>query len=322
MRNLTLEKKSFVFNEGELFDSCHASTLAALPDGDMLVACFGGTEEGADDVAIYLRRVSGGEALRVCVDENLPHWNPVLYMNAGGEIILFFKVGSSPREWYTMYCLSSDGGKSFSSPEISLPKGCRGPVRNKPIRLSNGTLIAGSSVETETEWQAFSELSDGEGVTWSTSHIPGYVENERMKATDRVGGVIQPTLWEDDSGVHMFLRSSWGRIYRCDSSDSGRSWGKAYETPFPNNNSGIDLVKLSCGGLALVMNPVGTNWGARTPLQILLSDNGGESFYTGLTLESEEGEFSYPAIIAEGDTLHVTYTYNRKNIMYAKVNIG
>ena len=56
--------------------------------------------------------------------------------------------------------------------------------------------------------------------------------------------MIQPTLWEDSTGVHMLIRSNAGKIYKSDSTDFGMTWCKAYETPYPNPNSGIDLVKL------------------------------------------------------------------------------
>ncbi|ANE75352.1 hypothetical protein CTB91_04179 [Dickeya solani] len=51
-------------------------------------------------------------------------------------------------------------------------------------------------------------------------------------------------------------------------------------------------------------------------LRVACSADNGEHWESGLDLEQEPGEFFYPAIIADGDTLHVTYTWNRKNIVY------
>jgi hypothetical protein len=54
-------------------------------------------------------------------------------------------------------------------------------------------------------------------------------------------GVIQPGVWEsrDKPGhCHMTMRSSVGCIIQADSTDYGRTWGPAYRTSLPNNNSG------------------------------------------------------------------------------------
>ncbi|MHB8277067.1 MAG: exo-alpha-sialidase [Candidatus Humimicrobiaceae bacterium] len=73
----------------------------------------------------------------------------------------------------------------------------------------------------------------------------------------------------------MLLRSTEGCIYRSDSTDGGRTWTDAYPTELPNNNSGIDIVKMENGTLVLVYNPVGINWGPRTPVALTASfDNG------------------------------------------------
>ncbi len=51
----------FIFQPGSApFPSCHASTVVALKNGDLMAAWFGGTAEGAPDVAIWgSRRVDG-----------------------------------------------------------------------------------------------------------------------------------------------------------------------------------------------------------------------------------------------------------------------
>ena len=52
------------------------------------------------------------------------------------------------------------------------------------------------------------------------------------------------------------------------------SWCMAYRTKLPNNNSGIDLVGAENGKLYLVCNPVKKNWGSRSPLDLLVSEDG------------------------------------------------
>lgn len=117
------------------------------------------------------------------------------------------------------------------------------------------------------------------------------------------------------------MRSTRGQVYRSDSQDYGRSWSPAYATSLPNNNSGIDAATMDSGLLVLAYNPIAGNWGRRYPISLCFSNDNGMSWSPLLDLESGEGEFSYPAIVAEGRTLHVTYTWNRKNIVYQCITL-
>ena len=116
----------------------------------------------------------------------------------------------------------------------------------------------------------------------------------------------------------MLLRSSAGYAYRSDSEDFGQNWSPAYRTELPNPNSGIDLTQLSDGTLALAYNRDNENWGARAPLSIALSTDNGQTWPRVLNIETgdPDDEFSYPAIISFGDTIAVTYTWQREKIAF------
>ena len=45
-----------IFEQIPNFPSCHASTIAELPNGDLLAAWYAGSREGAKDVAIFASR--------------------------------------------------------------------------------------------------------------------------------------------------------------------------------------------------------------------------------------------------------------------------
>ncbi|MFA6947425.1 MAG: sialidase family protein [Eubacteriales bacterium] len=326
---LTQTKRTFVFEMDKYFPSAHASTLVRLPDGHIAAACFGGEHEGADDVKIHVAVEDENGVFaysaRVCADEGLPHWNPVMYVRENGDVALWFKIGKYIPSWKTMYCVSRDGCRSFTEPVCidTNEAEARGPVKNKPVCLSDGTLIAPRSLETLSDWTVIPEYSTDEGESWNECSPIKYRSCEAMEngyKTIKTNGLIQPSIWEDKNGTHMLMRSTWGRLWRTDSSDFGRSWSDAYETAVPNNNSGIDLAA-SDGDIFLVYNPVTGNFAARTPLDIAVSRDGGASFEHMLTLESEKGEFSYPSIIVHGDTLHCAYTWNRRNIVYTEVKI-
>ena len=53
------------------------------------------------------------------------------------------------------------------------------------------------------------------------------------------------------------------------------------------------------------------------PLNIATSSDNGKSWEMKLTLEDSPGEYSYPCVIQSDDgKVHVSYTWNRKNIKY------
>jgi predicted neuraminidase len=107
------------------------------------------------------------------------------------------------------------------------------------------------------------------------------------------------------------------RIFRVESLDGGRSWGELMLTDLPNPNSGTDAVTLADGRHLLIYNH---SEHSRSPLNIAVSIDG-TSWTPAVTLETEPGEFSYPAIIQASDgKVHVTYTWNRKKIAHAVID--
>lgn len=322
-------------------DFCHASTLLAVggEQGVETIACwFGGSHEGADDVGIYLsvRRAGAWAAPQLIAEGAEACWNPVLYLHSGDskQISLFYKQGRAIADWrtYTMKLHITQGEVVCSAPQELVAgdvSGGRGPVRNKLLRLRDGCVLAGGSVERGI-WTAFADISDDDGRTWRRSTeiaIAGLAYQAGEKTAESTiavseqsffgRGVIQPSLWQSaDGGVHMLLRSSEGYVYRSDSNDDGETWCAAYPTQIPNNNSGLDLARSADGTLFLVCNPVAANWGQRSPLSLLVSRDDGASWHKLLDLESGAGEYSYPAVICHDDVLEIAYTYNRKNIAH------
>ncbi|WP_282935351.1 sialidase family protein [Paenibacillus sp. RC67] len=316
--------KQFIFEDDRPFLSCHASTLELLPGGEVIAAWFGGTREKAGDVAIWISHRRDGvwmPPLKVADQEDVPHWNPVLFRREDGVLFLYYKVGSSIAEWETRVTRSLDNGItwSISAPLVEGDKGGRGPVKNKPIVLHDGVIAAPASLEPD--WDCFVDLSVDGGETWRRSEtIP--LDHSCLRGK----GIIQPALWESSPGnVHMYTRSTEGAIYRSDSQDGGKTWCMAYPTELPNNNSGLDLVKMDNGILALVYNPVrteeGKKKGPRTPLVMRFSIDNGLTWDNELLLDEGEGQYSYPAIIASGNDLLVTYTWRRERIAFYQLTV-
>ena len=248
-------------------DMCHASTLLKIGPDRFLAAWFGGTKEGNGDVAIWITRGNEEhfEEPKILAQSEEAHWNPVLFRVDEKKIIIFYKVGNEISKWRTMYRVSEDNGETFGEEKELVPgdQGGRGPVRNKPIRLKSGRILAPGSTE-QGIWKAFVDRSDDDGKTWNKSQEVAISQLEYKSGERTVGkddssipvseqsfygrGVIQPTLWESiPDQVHMLLRSTEGMIYRSDSKDGGNTWTEAYATELPNNNSGIDMIRSEVG---------------------------------------------------------------------------
>ena len=295
--------------------SCHASTVA-IYKSNVYAAWFGGTEESADDVGIWLAKKDGdcwSVPTKMSANENIPHWNPVLF-SLGDRLFLYYKKGKTIPGWQTFYRIFENNAWSEEAELVPGDKGGRGPVKNKPVKLRNGIIISPASLESEKDqgnkekWTAFVDISP-DGISWQAQELISADVN-----------LIQPSIWETDEGIHAFMRSDAGIVYRSDSIDGGKTWSKAYATALPNNNSGLDVV-YSNGNLYVVYNPVNKNWGARTPLVVSKSKDNGKSWVETGVLEDAEGEYSYPSVVEDDGLLHIVYTHQRKSIMYVKIKI-
>ncbi|MEO6811541.1 MAG: exo-alpha-sialidase [Isosphaeraceae bacterium] len=292
------------------FNSCHASTIAETPKG-LVAAWFGGSDEGNSDVSIWVSRQRDGQWSAPVEVANgsqeggkrQPCWNPVLYQSPGGPLLLFIKVGPSPRAWWGMVMTSLDNGQTWTAPR-RLPEGILGPIKNKPVLLADGTLLSPSSTEDQG-WRAHLERTNDLGQTWTKSDP---INDSKTWA------LIQPTILNHPDGVLQVLcRSRQGQIVESWSKDGGKTWDAPKATTLPNPNSGIDAVTLKDGRHVLIYNHTSKD---RSPLNVAISDDG-RTWKAGPTLESEPGEYSYPGVIQAADgRVHVIYTWKRKKIKH------
>ena len=305
------------------FAQCHASSLAETSDG-LLLAFFAGPYERHPDVCIYTSRLENGiwskpqKVANGFENDTLsyPTWNPVLFRDANSKLSLFYKVGPSPNDWWGMVINSEDDGRNWSEPE-RLPDGIGGPIRNQPVRLNSGVILSPSSTEATHElWKSHIERSTNGGKTWTKVDIP---------SPDSVK-VIQPALLlYPDNKIQALMRSNQNVVMESWSEDEGKSWSPVQATNIRHPNSGIDAIKLQSGAKLLVNNPMksGDSWEAgRNKLDLYYSEDG-KNWKNIFALENQpEGEFSYPDIIQTKDGLvHISYTYNRRQIKHVVLNI-
>lgn len=304
------------------FASCHASTLVELPGNKIMAAWFGGTEEGANDVSIWMSVLtnkkwsSPGEIANGIQNDSqqLPCWNPVLFKTRSGSLLLFYKVGTSPRTWWGEMKTSADNGLHWS-PSQKLPEGFLGPIKNKPVQLPNGDLLCPSSIETTegNQWAIHLERCDSNGHNW-----------KKITVDCDTFGVIQPSILQyKNDPLQLLCRSRQNVIAQSWSYDGGNTWQRVTATGLPNPNSGIDAVTLANGYQLLVYNPLtaGQNWWKGRSVLKLAYSTDGQNWKDIFTLEAHaDGEYSYPAIIQSNDgIIHITYTDDRKRIKYVRL---
>jgi predicted neuraminidase len=338
-------KSEFVF-ETAPFASAHASTIVETKDG-LVAAWFGGTREGAEDVGIWLsRHVTGAWTAPIEMATGVqpdrvryPCWNPVLFQmppsraerapaslaeaDGGGgpdnTLALFYKVGPSPQEWWGMVRTSRDNGRTWSDAR-RLPDGILGPIKNKPVRLSDGTLLAGSSTESPARpsvWRVHFERSADAGRTWTVVRPPPAADNDADNRDNRIDAIQPSILVHAGDRLQAVGRTRSGRIFETWSRDRGRTWTPIALTLLPNPSSGIDAVTLGDGRHVIVYNHTARG---RSPLNLAVSRDG-TTWDAALVLESEPGEYSYPAVIQAADGLvHVTYTWKRQRIKHVVID--
>lgn len=294
---------------------CHASTIVETRGGKLVAAWFAGTDEGEDDVGIWVSRWEKDAWSRpveaangvMSPQKRFPCWNPVLFQPRQGPLVLFFKVGPTPSQWWGEMMVSEDNGATWKG-RRRLPPHVMGPIKNKAVPLDDGRILCPSSSE-HAGWRVHVEITE---------------DLENWEATGPLNdpvtmGVIQPTiLTYPDSRLQMLCRTRGkGFIAQSWSEDGGKTWSEMTLLSLPNPNSGIDAVTLKDGRQLLVFNntPKG-----RTPLNVAISSDGKE-WKVVLTLEDRPGEYSYPAVTQAADgRIHATYTYLRKSIKHVIVD--
>lgn len=328
--------------------SVHAASMAFYK-GYPVFTWFGGSREGAQDVAIHICNLNNDGKYIVIGDKDIiPRWNPIL-VPIKDKLILFEKAGTFCDRWQTFVHNISDWPNDITKKEIAekafvLPAGLNGPVKSCPL-VFDDHLICGSSVETAYDWASYIETyRTNDTMVNSLEFIsrsnPLHVDTKKnyqdpfSGQTCKSMGVIQPTLWRTGSIIHAFMRSSrgLGKIYYSKGYVGFGKWGEVVPTNLDNPNSAVDVVYHK-DRLFLVHNPDTTY---RRPLVLSeITHNGNNNGVEEFTVVNQititekvdekfsliSSELSYPYMIEHENQLHLVYTYGRSNIEYVTIEI-
>lgn len=236
----------------------HASNLLPLPNGDVLCAWFGGTQEGVADISIYCSRLEKDSnqwsmPLKLSEDASRSEQNPVLFLDSDNVLWLMYTAQKSGNQDTAIvrYRQSTDMGYNWGKIDTLFDQ----PgtfIRQPMVVLNNGDWLLPvfyCHVNPGEKWvgnydTSAVKISSDKGKTWRDVEIPNSVGYVHMNVT----------LLADGSLLALF-RSRWADfVYESRSLDNGNSWSDPKPTTLPNNNSSIQVTTLRNGHLALVYN--------------------------------------------------------------------
>jgi predicted neuraminidase len=314
--------------------SVHSSAICALPTGGLFAVWYGGSREGAADVALFTSRLntaSGEWAApvtavdRAMAEDELDRLvkkvgNAVIFPDQSGVLWMVY-VSVTVGGWSGSALnvkTSRDEGRTWSdSQRLTLNPflNVSSLVRNKPILASDGRI--GLPVYHEFALK-FPQM------LWLTPGVDGRVDEYRIRNFSTATGLIQPTLvalGEDRVLMMLRDRSDGRRLHTAYSGDNGWTWSEAEATGLPNPDSAIDALRLRDGRVLLVYNHAEHS---RENLRLAVSADDGRTWRPGPVLEAErQREYSYPHLVEDQrGRIHLTYTWQRERIKHVEFNVA
>ena len=228
---------------------------------------------------------------------------------------------------------SADDGRTWSAAQ-DMPHGHSVRAATNGILLGDGSILQGITLENTPGDDDFHFgvcavlISQDDGDTWDMSGL--------VKADDGTY-LREPSLVEfPDGSVRMYMRSSpptaeWSGggpeepiyVWESRSDDGGQTWSTPRVTDVVNNESTIDVVRLSCGALVMAHNdtPYG-DWQKRWPLDLAASLDDGVSWHKIGRVDPGPGYVCHPSVDVGGDgAVHLVYTCVYRVVRYVNYEI-
>jgi predicted neuraminidase len=298
----------------------HPSCVTELDNGDLYLTYYGGDGEYSQDTAVFASRLADGTknwSYPVSIARNpfQSMGNPVVWQSPEGRVWLFFVVRFG-ETWSTsriMAKVSDDRGETWSDAFlVSMEEGTM--VRGRPIRTTAGRTILPIYHETGTD-------TEKTGADTSSLFLLFDPKKKRWERSNKVYsrlGNLQPAIVElSPDHLLAFCRRGGdyepgddGFVVRTESKDGGFTWSQGEETPFPNPNAAVELIKLKSGNLLFVYND---SMDDRSPLTAALSKDKGKTFPIQVNLREGPQSFAYPtAIQTQDEMIHIFYSTNER----------
>jgi len=312
----------------------HCSTVSRLPSGDLMALWYGGTREGAADVAVFTARLAPGSAEwsqpRMAIDRAMAEdeldrnikkvGNSVVFPDGAGNLwMVYATVSVGGWSGCALNIKSSrDEGRTWGpSKRLTLNPffNISSLVRNKPIYTTDGRIGLPVYHEMAAKFPQ---------MLWFTPGPGGAVDDYQMRSLTGAADLIQPSLVSlGGDRVLMMLRDAGETkaVHTAISEDNGWTWSEAVPSNLPNPNAAVDGLRLRDGRILIVYNHAANG---RENLRLAVSSDEGRTWQPQAEIEHEpRREFSYPQLTEDArGHIHLTYTWQRKRIRHVEFNLA
>lgn len=301
------------------FPVCHGSSIAELPDHNLLCCWYAGSDECAPDVKIYSSRFDPSaktwSAPAIVAQHNeraAGRWlrtktfgNCALFLDDENVVWLFYAAlplggWSSAR---VDYKTSKDAGQTWSQPRTLVGTFCNLP-RNKPLQLGAHQFVI----------PLYKNFGHKYGYTCTLTVSGGEITSKTFESIPGPENTQPALIRRNNDELIAYLRDPTWRslmVSRCNATN--RKWTTAERLALPNPNAAIDAVQTDDGKTLLVYND---SKKGRNPLSLAYSENGRDfkKLWDFEYTPTGGGSFSYPAIIRATDgSYHLTYSHERRS---------
>lgn len=181
---------------------------------------------------------------------------------------------------------------------------CKGFLRNKPIKISDGRIIA-PAYDWDNEEYYMIRISSDNGKTFEDVKTGKKPQN---KVYDEI------MVYEYDGVLHLLARTNLGYYAKTDSFDGGKTWTETEEfEKAPSTRMYIGVLK--SGAVVYVRNVSDEK---RNGMKVCLSRDGGKTFPYELVLDDRDN-LSYPDL-DEDDKGNLYIVYDRERNNFIRLN--
>lgn len=181
---------------------------------------------------------------------------------------------------------------------------CKGFLRNKPIKISDGRIIA-PAYDWDNEEYYMIRISSDNGKTFEDVKTGKKPQN---KVYDEI------MVYEHDGVLHLLARTNLGYYAKTDSFDGGKTWTETEEfEKAPSTRMYIGVLK--SGAVVYVRNVSDEK---RNGMKVCLSRDGGKTFPYELVLDDRDN-LSYPDL-DEDDKGNLYIVYDRERNNFIRLN--